>query len=390
MLRHAQRVIALVPIAIAVSVVIAVAGVAGLGSSSARQIGHAASAVGHSSSKTSIIAQAKAAVVKDEAPWTAAEIGFPKTSPPAAKHIFLVSVSCGQQIEGCRSISDAQIQAAKAIGWKTQQIDGAGSPAGWNTAVSQAIGLHPQVLAFGGAAPSAVGGLLKEAHSKGIVVVCTTCGGQSGVDGVDYDNGDADISDKVGAYSANYVLSKAGTKADTLILNYPELGGAIIRVNAFKQVYDKCSACKSMVINVSTSEWGTTLPGRLESILQQNPKINWIFNPADETAIDSVNAIHAAGLVGKVFAIGGNGELQSYQRVREDPTYAAVPGASYYFAGWQAIDGANRILHHQQPVAVNMPVRLFTQSNVSVVPVGQYWSTGVNFRGIYEKLWGVK
>jgi ribose transport system substrate-binding protein len=383
-LRHAQRVIALVPIAVAV------ASFAGSDATSARQLLRSASASQRSSSGASIVSKAKAAVIADEASWTAAKIGFPKTSPPAAKHVFLVSVSCGLQIEGCRSISDAQIQAGKAIGWKTQQIDGAGSPAGWNTAISQAIGLHPQVLAFGGGAPSAVGGLLKEANAKGIVVLCTTCGGQSGVDGVSYDNGDADISDKVGAYSANYVLSKAGTHADTLILNYPELGGAIIRVNAFKHVYAKCTTCKSMQINVSTSEWGTTLPGKLETILQQNPKINWIFNPADETAIDSANAIRAAGLVGKVFAIGGNGELQSYQRVRQDPTYAAVPGASYYFAGWQAIDGANRILHHQKPVAVNQPVRLFTKANVSAVPVGQYWSTDVNFRGIYQKLWGVK
>jgi ribose transport system substrate-binding protein len=301
----------------------------------------------------------------------------------------MVSVSFGLQIEGGRSISDAQIQAAKAMGWKTQQLDGMASPAGWNTAVSQAIGLHPQVLALAAVTPSAVGGLLKEAHAKGIVVVCTTCGGQTGVDGVDYDNGDADISDKVGNYSADYVLTHSGTKADTLILNYPELGGAIIRVNAFKSIYDKCTSCKSKQINVSISEWGTTLPGRLESILQQNPGINWIFNPADETAIDSVNAIHAAGLTGKVFAVGGNGELQSYQQVRQDPSYAAVPGASYYFAGWQAIDGANRILHGQKPASVNQPVRLFTHANVSTVPVGQYWSTDVNYQAIYKKLWGV-
>jgi ribose transport system substrate-binding protein len=303
----------------------------------------------------------------------------------------MVSVSCSIKIEGCRSISDAQIEAAKAMGWKTQQIDGQGSPAGWNTAITQAIGLHPQVLALAAVTPSAVGGALTAAHKAGIVTVCTTCGGESGVAGVDYDNGDADISDSVGQYSANYVLAKSGTKADTLILNYPELGGAIVRINAFNKVYKKCTACKSMTINVALSEWGTTLPGRLQTILQQNPGINWIFNPADETAVDSANAIKAAGLTGKVFAIGGNGELQSYQRVREDPSYAAVPGASYQFAGWQAIDGANRLLQKQQPATgVNSPVRLFTQANVSVVTPGQYWTTDTSFRSIYKKLWGVQ
>jgi ribose transport system substrate-binding protein len=315
---------------------------------------------------------------------------MPTDGPKGATGKTLVAVTCSIQIEGCRAISQAHVEAAKALGWKTRLIDGKGAAAGWSSGIQSALQLKPDVLALGAILPSAVGDLLAKAHAAGVKVVCTTCGATTGKDNVDFANGDDGIAIPVGRDSANYALAQSGKKTKALVMYYPEFGTSIIRRDAFlKEFKAKCPSCGTKAIAVKISEWGTSLPGRVQSILQQDPSINWIFSPADETAVDSSNAIKAAGLTGKVHVVGGNGEKQSFQRVSSDESYAAVVATSYFIAGWEAVDAANRLVQDQEPAPlIVQPNRLMDKSNVSTVKPNQYWSTDFDFRGAYEKLWG--
>jgi ribose transport system substrate-binding protein len=374
-------------LALLLGAAVVMAGCGSSSDSSANATGSSGSGGGAGDGIPAAIAAAKA----ETSPWTADQTKLPTTGPKAAKGKFLIAVSCGISIEGCRAISQGHVEAAKALGWKTQLIDGKGAAQGWSSAIQSAIQLKPDVIALGAIDPNAVSDDLAAANKAGIKVVATTGTTEKGAPSVDFSNGLEGISTPIGKDSADYALGQSGKKADALVLYYPEFAASLVRRDAFVAEYKKlCPSCQYKTLPVKIAEWGTTLPARLQATLQQNPNINWIFSPADETAVDGANAIQAAGLTGKVKVVGGNGEKQSYQRVASDPGYAAVVATSYFLASYEAVDAANRLVQGEQPAPlITQANRLMDKSNVSTVPKGQYWSADFDFQAAYKKLWGV-
>jgi ribose transport system substrate-binding protein len=321
------------------------------------------------------------------APRTAEESALPTASPPAQRDKKLVSIVCASGIEGCRAISEGQVEAAKALGWSTQVIDGRGNVKGWDDAIQSAIQTKPDVIALAAILPSAVSGALADAKAAGITVVCTQCGAKPNEPGVDAADGD-EVNAIIGADLGSYIALKAGGKANVLMWYYPEFGISKLRHDAAKEVLTKQCDCKIQSIEVKISEWNSTLPERVQALLLQNPDINWIYSPADETAIDATNAIKAGGRSGQVHVAGGNGNLQALAAIKTDSDYAATAAVSYAFSAWSSIDNANRILAGQKPVKTKTAVRVIDASNSSAIPAGQYYSGDVDFRGHYKKLWG--
>ena len=335
----------------------------------------------------SAVADAQAAVETAMAPRTEEDSQLPTSGPKAVPDKSLISIVCAAAIEGCRAISDAQVEAAEAIGWDARIIDGRGSPAGWNDAIEAAISARPDVIALAAILPSAVSGALERAESQGITVICTQCGAPAGEAGVDASTGD-EVNPIVGEYLGNYIVAESDGEANVLMWYYPEFGISKLRHDAAKKVLDACAGCTTESIEVKISEWGTTLPDRVQTLLAQNPDINWIYSPADETAIDAVNAIQAAGRSGEVRVAGGNGNLQALEAIKSDPTYAATSAVSYAFSSWAGIDNANRVLAGEETVETTSPVRLIDQSNSDAIPAGEYYSGDVDFRSAFESIWG--
>jgi ribose transport system substrate-binding protein len=342
-----------------------------------------------SAAGTADLEQVKAFVAKAMSPRTAAESQLPTSGPKGKPGKSLISIVCAASIEGCRAISDAQVEAAKAIGWNARIIDGLGSPKGWNDAMQAAIESKPDVIALAAVLPSAISESLADAKRAGITVVCTQCGVSPGQVGIDAADGD-EVNAIIGEYLGSYIVAKAGGKANILMWYYPEFAISKLRHDAAKKVFlEKCD-CKTQSIEVKISEWTTTLPDRVQTILLQNPDINWIYSPADETAIDATNGIKAAGLSGKVRVAGGNGNLQALAAIKSDPDYAATAAVSYAFSSWSSIDNANRVLNGEKPVTTRTSVRLVDASNVGEIPKGQYYGGDVDFRSVYKKIWGAK
>lgn len=329
----------------------------------------------------------KAAVEQSMAPRTAAESELPVAGPPAQRDKKLVSIVCASSIEGCRAISEAQVEAAKAIGWSTQIIDGRGNVKGWDDAIQAAIQTKPDVIALAAILPSAVSGSLADAKAAGITVVCTQCGAKPNEPGIDAADGD-EVNGIIGADLGDYVALKSGGKGSVLMWYYPEFAISKLRHDAAKEALKKNCDCKIQSIEVKISEWNSTLPERVQAILLQNPDVNWIYSPADETAIDAANAIKAGGRSGQVRVVGGNGNLQALAAIKTDPDYVATAAVSYAFSAWSSIDNANRILAGQKPVKTRTAVRVIDATNASVIPAGRYYGGDVDFRGHYLKLWG--
>lgn len=332
---------------------------------------------------------AAAIMAKAMSPRTAEDSQLPATGPKAQPKKSLISIVCAASIEGCRAISDAQVEAAKAIGWDARIIDGRGSPKGWDDAIEAAIQAKPDVIALAAILPSAVSGSLQNAKNAGITIVCTQCGVRPEDTNIDAADGD-EVNGIIGTYLGNYILAKSDGKANVLMWYYPEFAISKLRHDAAKAVVEAGCDCKVETIEVKISEWTTTLPDRVQTLLLQNPDINWIYSPADETAIDAINGIKAGGKSGSVKVAGGNGNLQALETIKTDPDYVATAAVSYAFSSWASIDNANRILSGEKPVKTTSPVRLIDATNVNEIPKGQYYSGDVDFRSHYKKLWGVE
>ncbi len=332
-------------------------------------------------------AELEAAVQQIMSPRTVEESQLPATGPAAQPGKKLVSIVCASAIEGCRAISEAQVEAAEAMGWTAQVIDGRGSVKGWDDAIQSAIQTRPDVIALAAILPSAVAGSLADAKAAGITVVCTQCGAnpdEPGIDAADGDEVNAIIGDSLG----KYIALKSGGKASVLMWYYPEFGISKLRHDAAKEALAKYCDCKVESIEVKISEWNTTLPERVNALLLQNPDVTWIYSPADETAIDAANAIKAGGRSGEVHVAGGNGNLQALETIKTDPDYVATAAVSYAAAAWSSIDNANRILAGEKPVQTKTAVRVIDASNSSAIPAGQYYSGDADFRSHYKALWG--
>jgi ribose transport system substrate-binding protein len=327
------------------------------------------------------------AVQNAMAPRTAEESQLPTAGPSAQSGKKLVSIVCASAIEGCRAISDAQIEAAKVLGWSTQVIDGRGNVKGWDDAIQSAIQTKPDVIALAAILPSAVASSLADAKAAGITIVCTQCGASPDDASIDAADGD-EVNSIIGDSLGSYIAQKAGGRASVLMWYYPEFGISKLRHDAAKAALGKHCECKIESIEVKISEWNTTLPERVNALLLQNPDISWIYSPADETAIDAANAIKAGGKSGQVRVAGGNGNLQALAAIKTDPDYVATAAVSYAFSAWSSIDNANRILAGEKPVKTRTAVRVIDASNASAIPTGQYYSGDVDFRSHYKKLWG--
>lgn len=333
------------------------------------------------------VTEAAAVVEEASAPRSKADAKMPTSSPKPVPGKRLAAVTCGVAVEGCRIISEAHVEAAKALGWDAELIDGKGSAKGWNDAISQALASKPDVLALGAILPSAVADGLAKAQEQGVTVVCSVCGTQPGDQGVDVVTGD-DFNPVIGRDVASYIVAESDGEANVLLLVYPEFNVSKLRHDAAQKVLDACPECETQTIEVKISEWGTTLPQRLQTLLQQDPDIDWIFSPGDATASDAITAIGAAGMDGKVRVGGGNGEMQSFQQVRDDTAYDAIGAVSYQLSSWQAVDNANRILAGEDQVETASPVRLITGENIADIPEGEYYDADFDFRSAYESLWG--
>src|SRR5689334_14386777 len=112
------------------------------------------------------VALAKAVVTQATAPVTAWD--GPSTGPKAQPGKFIVYVSADQQNGGILGVSKGVTEAAAAMGWHMQILDGKGTADGLTAALDQAIALKPDGIVLGGFDASSQTLELQKATALGI------------------------------------------------------------------------------------------------------------------------------------------------------------------------------------------------------------------------------
>ena len=143
-------------------------------------------------------------------------------------------------------------------------------------------------------------------------------------------------------------------------------------------------------MNVPIPEWGTKIKPVVQSAIVADPKLTYVVCIYDSMSQFVTPAIEATNTVGKVKVIGFNGTPFVLDLVRQGKVETDI-GESLNWAGMAIADAEMRLIGGMGQVpSMNIPFRLFTQSNAAEAGVPAQFSKGYGaFNPQYLKLWGV-
>jgi ribose transport system substrate-binding protein len=341
------------------------------------------------------IAAAKAALAKSGAPVT--KWDGPTTGPKAQAGKFIVYVSTNQQNGGALGVGNGVVEAAKAIGWRSQVIDGQGTVSGQAAAIDQAIALKPDGIVLGGVDAAGQKTAIARAASLGIKIVGWHAGPKPGpIDDPKVFTNIETRAEDTATTTANYVIAKSDGKANVVILTDSQYAIAVLKAKTMQKVVEDCKTCSVLdYVDSPLAEASTRMPQVTISLKQRfGTKMNWILGINDLWFDFMAPALRSAG-VGPggppQFVSAGDGSVSAYGRIRDGQYQVATIPEPLNLHGWQAVDEVNRAIAGQPPSGYVTAAHLVTKENIGVDGGAQnIFDPGNGYRDKYKAIWGVK
>jgi ribose transport system substrate-binding protein len=341
-----------------------------------------------------------AAVKADLAPALASTTVWdgPTTGPKAAKDKFVVFVSQSQQSAGALGVSAGAAEAAKALGWKYQIIDGQGTESGNSAALQQGMALKPDGIIVGALTAVEFETLLKQATAQGIKLVAWHASGIPGkipeVPGIIW-NISTDpytIAKTAGEY---VVLHSKGT-AQVVIFNDPQYPIVRTKVRGESNAVLACSTAKILAKETCPfTELSTRMPTLMQALLQRfgDHGIGYMMAHNDLYFDFAVPVLRSAGLPpsGPPFLVSaGDGSESAYERIRSGQYQVATVPEPLNLHGWQCMDELNRAMADAPASGYITKVHLVTTDNINEDGgKDNRYDPPNGYRDQYKRIWGI-
>jgi ribose transport system substrate-binding protein len=290
------------------------------------------------------------------------------------------------------NIAKAVQEAAGVVGWKATVVDGKGSITEWSRVVQQAVSQKVDGIITIGASPAQFKPAVAAAQAGGIPVVDTLTADQALDPLVPGTFSHVSISfHDSGALQADYVIANGAPDAHVLIFGDNEFPGEVARVQGMQEEFTKlCPGCQVTVQDTQVGKMATDLGSTAQTLLRRDPLIAWVLPTYDAQGLYIVPAIKAAGLATKVKVVGSDAVSSNLDLVAKGDVQVADVGEPNAWSGWAAVDMLGRALTKGQPVPPNIPLRVFTTSNMAGLNTQDESSLfGGAFRDEYKKVWGL-
>lgn len=323
-------------------------------------------------------AQALDAVLQPVSDFPGPEDGV---TPPANAKITVIT--CSATGEQCVRVADGVQDAAKILGWDVNVVDGKGQPATWNAAMSEAIASQADGIVLAAVPPALVGDGMAAAKSAGIPVVFDLGLEAQGADVlVTPDRPDH------GKLLADFIARDSGGKGSVLLLRDPEFPDLEAMDDAFEaELKSACPDCT--IADTQTFTLGgmaQELSGIVQTSLQTNPDVTYVFTPFDAASTFVNQGIRAAG-ASDIKVIGTGGDGSSITSLKSGELYASM-GVPAEWMGFQSVDALARIFTDAEVPEVPVVQGLITQDNIDEqAPDGTY-DGGFDYVSAYKKVWG--
>jgi ribose transport system substrate-binding protein len=339
------------------------------------------------------VALAKVVVAKATAPVTVWD--GPTTGPKAQSGKFIIYVSSDQQNGGVLGVSKGVAEAAAAIGWKLQIIDGKGTVAGQTDAINQAIALRPDGIILGGLDATSQTIALQKATALGIKAVGWHAGSTPGPmpDMGVFTNISSDPG-QTAKLAADYAIAQSNGTAQVVILTDSEYAIAVTKSQGMRSEIDQCQSCKVLSYeDTSLATVSTRMPPLMTSLLKRYNSNLWMLGINDLYFDFTTPSLHNAGIDENgppQFVSAGDGSVSAYNRIRQGQHQVATIPEPLNQQGWQIVDELNRALANSQPSGYVMAVHLVTKANIGVDGGPKnVFDPGNGYRKQYKQIWGV-
>jgi ribose transport system substrate-binding protein len=316
----------------------------------------------------------------------------PTEAPTPADAANVQIILCTKQAASCVDAGNAAAEAAKALGWTAEVIDGGGTPQGFARAYDTAIGRKADAI-IGIAVPAAaVANKLDAAKKAGIVTVAAGDippeGGAPAYDA--YVPFPMPTMNAVIAYSE---IADNDGKANTILIEDPGFPSLTQAADTYRSVMEQCSGCK-----VETVKWQITDasdPNKaskiITSALSQNPDANAVVMPYGIGLPAVIQAVRSAGKSDSIDVIAKDADPVGLQAVAAGDSVYNV-GTSSPWAGWASIDQVVRGMAKEPFLdgpETGIGIHTFTKEDTPSDGKADSWDGMTDYQSEYKKIWKI-
>ena len=326
---------------------------------------------------------------------------LPDATPrPAAKDKRVIFISAGQNSISSSIPLAGQVEAAKALGWTTQLLDGQSNPSLWPGLVRQAIAAKPDAISLQSIDCPLVAGPLKEARAKGIKIAASysfDCDdpkfkGEPLFDAIPfYASANGDLGEFTRSYAqlqGEAVIAKLGDKANVLQLNDEEFRILEYTSEGFQRAI-KAGGGNLTYTPFQVSNLGPSLEALVSGELLKNPDINVVKSPfTGATLLGIASGIKKAGRTDKVYVVGGEGFAPELDLMRQGVVDVANINPPAW-VGWATIDSLNSVFNGEKPVDCGIGWTLVDPDHGLPSKFGSAFEDFPDYKSVYTKAWGV-
>ncbi|ANP53299.1 ribose transport system substrate-binding protein [Streptomyces griseochromogenes] len=335
-------------------------------------------------------AQARAGAAVGRAERTDVPWDGPTSGPRAVAGKTIVYVAQTMTNPGAAGAADGVREAARVIGWNVRVIDGGGTPAGIQAAMSQAVALKPSGIVIGGFDPDATSQQVARAHAARIPLIgwhAVASPGPSRRPEL-FTNITTKVED-VAAVSAQWVIATSEGRAGVVLFTDASIPFAKNKSELIRKQLATCSGVRLLAYeNIPIPDASSRTPQEISSLLSRFPG-RWTYSVAinDLYFADAAPAFRAAGKkgAGPPFNIGaGDGDPSAFQRINDKQYQAATVPEPLSLQGWQIVDEFNRAFSGRPASRYVAPVHITTIDNSDGATT---WDPS-GYREAYRRIWG--
>ncbi|MCJ0874560.1 substrate-binding domain-containing protein [Streptomyces sp. AP-93] len=314
-----------------------------------------------------VLVRAKEAVERAER--TGLSWNGPTTGPEAVPDKVIVYVAQTMTNPGVAGVAKGVREAAAAIGWRVRVIDGDGTPAGIQAALSQAVTLKPSGIVIGGFDPLLTAQQTARAAAAGIALI-----GWHAVDSPGpstsprlFTNVTTKV-EEVARVSADWVIARSDGNAGVVVFTDDSIPFARNKSELIKRQLATCPGVTLLATeNIPIPDASQRTPRQVSSLLSRF-RSRWTHSVAinDLYFADAAPALLAAGRPGEgpPFNIGaGDGDPSAFQRINSRRFQAATVPEPLAQQGWQIVDEFNRAFAGRPASGYVAPAHVVTAEN---------------------------
>ncbi|MGW0945713.1 substrate-binding domain-containing protein [Streptomyces sp. NPDC002623] len=332
--------------------------------------------------------RAQAAVVRAEqtdVPWNG-----PTTGPTATSGKSLVYVAQAMINPGVAGAAKGVREASRAIGWNVRVIDGGGTPAGIQAAMSEAVALRPSGIVIGGFDPGSTSRQVSRADAMGIPLIgwhAVATPGPSRRPPL-FTNVTTRVED-VADISAQWIIAHSDGHAGVVLITDASIPFAKHKSELIREELATCSGVRLLSYeNIPIADASNRTRWEISTLLSRF-RGRWTHSVAinDLYFADAAPAFRAAGRKGSgpPFNIGaGDGDPSAFQRIDSRQYQSATVPEPLTLQGWQIVDEFNRAFSGRPASGYVAPVHIATAENSQGATS---WDPS-GYQEAYRMIWG--